>query len=425
MAKLGIGSRLNNVSRKSIIDTTGYKSVMLDPETLIPSQENFYSQENIEELADNMKLVGYLQPILVGRVKGEDRVISGHRRRLAVLMNKERGVEGFNEIECLIKEMSENMFMLTLLSANMFNRKLTDWEMMEQARQFKEYLTKASQEDGVTIEGKMRDYIADAMGVSHTKMAQIEKINNSLCDEGKEALKKGEINFTTAYETSKLPQEQQKKVLDSKHLLSKDVKELVEQQKESGKGVRQEDQTEDINIPGQMNVTDYPEFEPEPDRVNSLCYGCLHWKDCNQKGSTVTSCNEYVNKAEAEKTDEQRYSEQQDAIDKQTAKVLKQREDDEKMDKLPSDEKQEKKIHRIKEAAVFYQDVKKGIKSFELRRNDRGYKVGDSLEMMEYKNGEETGKCLFAEIVYMLDDYSGLEEGYCILEIKVTGEVVM
>lgn len=419
MAKLGLSSRLNSVTKKSSeVDVSGYKRVVIDPETLVPAEENFYSQEDIEELADNMILVGNLQPIIVGRVDGKDKVIAGHRRRQAILMNKRRGIKEFEKIEVLMKEMSENMFMLTLISANMYNRKLTDWEIVEQARQFKEYLKRASKEDGVVIEGKMRDYIADCMGVSNTKMAQIEKINNSLCEEGKEALKNGEINFTTAYETSKLDVEKQKEVIGNKHLLSKDVKELVEQQKV------QEEQKEDYTIPGQTTIDEYVNFEPQPDKVQSVCYSCTHWNECDQKGNTVTKCNEYSSKEETYKTDEQRYNEQQLAIDRETKKKVQQMEDEKKMSVLPSEQKQEKKVHRIKEASMYYDEVRNLKKTFELRKNDRNYCVGDGLELVEYKDGQETNRCLYADIVYILEDYNGLEEGYCILGIRVTGETV-
>ena len=61
----------------------------------------------------------------------------------------------------------------------------------------------------------MRDYIASAVGIATGKAAQIEKINNNLCEEGKEAFKNGKMNFTTAYETSRLPEEKQKEVIES------------------------------------------------------------------------------------------------------------------------------------------------------------------------------------------------------------------
>ena len=78
MAKIGIGERLRMNSEKSLIFSKEYKKARLDPRALIPSEHNTYSQENIEELADNMLLVGQLQEIIVGRVNGQDRIIVGH-----------------------------------------------------------------------------------------------------------------------------------------------------------------------------------------------------------------------------------------------------------------------------------------------------------------------------------------------------------
>lgn len=71
----------------------------------------------------------------------------------------------------------------------------------------------------------MRDYIASATGKSTGKINQINSINNNLCEEGKEAFKDGKINFSTAYETSRLPEEKQHEVIENGELLSKDVRE--------------------------------------------------------------------------------------------------------------------------------------------------------------------------------------------------------
>lgn len=161
------------------------------------------------------------------------------------------------------------------------------------------------------------------------------------------------------------------------------------------------------------------EFFPEPVQLNSICYKCEYNAVCGQKSTITTECNEYVNKAEAEKTEEQKYSEQQDAIDKQTEKVLQQRADEEKLEHFPS-EHDLHKVHEIKIAHEYFDDVALERKTFELRKNNRDYKVGDELHMIEYENGEQTGRELAADIIYMIEDYSGLEEGYCILGIDIT-----
>ena len=136
------------------------------------------------------------------------------------------------------------------------------------------------------------------------------------------------------------------------------------------------------------------------------------------KTGTCKNCDQYINKAEAEKTEEERYSEEQDAIDRETAKKLREKADEEKMQQLPSQQK--KKVHDVKLGTTFFDDVKTGRKTFELRKNDRGYKEGDTIVLHEYKDGTMTGRTIAKKIVYMLEDFTGLEDGYCILGL---GEV--
>lgn len=90
------------------------------------------------------------------------------------------------------------------------------------------------------------------------------------------------------------------------------------------------------------------------------------------------------------------------------------------MNTLPSESGADHKLHEIKIAASYYDDVTSEKKRFELRKNDRGYKVGDTLKMLEFKDGKHTGRTIEADIIYMLEEYTGLQEGYCILGIDVT-----
>jgi len=410
MAKIGIADRLNRHRQDKIIFGGEFEKIQLDPRTLIPSEKNSYSQTNIEELADNMLDVGMLQEIVVGRVNGEDRIAIGHRRQLAAILNIERGHKEFALVDCKMKEMTETMFMLSLHSANLFNRNLTDWERNEGIRVFTEYLYKAQEEGELKIEGQMRDYLARITGMATGTLGKINRINNALCEEGKEAFEKGDINFSTAYEMSKMPEEKQKEAIATDGLLSDTVKKMVEEDAKASKS-------------GEMSQCDTEtgeeEFEPQPGKINSICYSCQHCQQCNMRSNTTVECNEYKNKAEAEKTDKQRYSEKQDAIDRQTAARLRDQADAEKMKTLPSDSQPGPKIHRIKLAAMYYDDIMSGKKPFELRKNDRGYKESDLLELLEFKDAKHTGRAIKARVTYILEEYTGIAEGYCIMGIKV------
>ena len=78
-------------------------------------------------------------------------------------------------------------------------------------------------------------------------------------------------------------------------------------------------------------------------------------------------------------------------------------------------ETEAKVTHQIKLKAEFFDDAVAGRKSFELRKNDRNYKEGDMLEMEEIKDGKKTGRKCSKRIVYMMENFEGLEDGYCIL----------
>lgn len=231
MPRHSVASRLNDASKLSAVNTENYTFMVLETDKLIPSTENFYGLREIEELADNMLIAGNIEPVIVGKVNGEYKIISGHRRWNAVVLNKQRGHAGFDKIACMVKEMSYNMFMFTLLSANAFTRRLTDVELVTQAASLKEYTKKLKEEEGLQIQGKMRDYLAENLGVSVTKMNQIESINNNLSEEGMAAFKAGEMNFSKAYETSRLPLEMQSSVVHDKDLLSGEVRKIVKDSK--------------------------------------------------------------------------------------------------------------------------------------------------------------------------------------------------
>lgn len=415
MPRIGIGSKLNNASKMAAVDTSEYIKVRLDPKKLVPSEKNFYSMQDIEELADNMLIVGQLQEIVVGRVNGVDKIIVGHRRTLAAVLNQERGNTEFDLVDCKMKEMNETMFMLTLLSANAFNRKLSDWELIEQARLFKEYLIQAK-EEGMTIPGKMRDYIASAMGVSTGKMGQIEKINNSLCEEGKEALRKGDMTFDKAYNTARLPEQEQKAVVENKKLLSKDVKAIVDSKYQESEQERQE-QEEEIDS---SNISEEEEktcegdcFFCEIDQCNSKHekrYYCMFEseKRCSIYGARKVAIetlrirceNTCCMSCNLECGARCNYSRHSMVSESDTEEV-------------------KEVVHEIKIANCYFEDVKNEIKMFELRKNDRNYKVGDKLKMMEYKDGEYTGRVINTIVTFILKDYEGIKEGYCILSIKL------
>lgn len=77
------------------------------------------------------------------------------------------------------------------------------------------------------------------------------------------------------------------------------------------------------------------------------------------------------------------------------------------------------KVHNLKIDPLYYKDVCCRVKKFEVRKNDRDFKVGDKLVLMEYKHGNLTGYHTNRIITYILDDSKFLTEGYVVLGMEV------
>lgn len=91
--------------------------------------------------------------------------------------------------------------------------------------------------------------------------------------------------------------------------------------------------------------------------------------------------------------------------------------------------------HKLKILPQYFQAVQEGTKTFEIRENDRGFKVGDTIILKEYgevlnrfnSNIEKgyTGQEITKEITYILEgEQYGLVEGYCILGLKQEGIIL-
>lgn len=83
------------------------------------------------------------------------------------------------------------------------------------------------------------------------------------------------------------------------------------------------------------------------------------------------------------------------------------------------------RIHELKSWPEFFAPVFLGVKHFEIRKNDRGFLVGDLLRLLEYEPLVKsfTGREWWAIIAYVYEAspdafyVTGLVEGYAVLSI--------
>lgn len=86
-------------------------------------------------------------------------------------------------------------------------------------------------------------------------------------------------------------------------------------------------------------------------------------------------------------------------------------------------------LHKLKTEPTFFSAILRGDKNFELRKNDRGFRLNDELLLEEWipenyyedeKEAEYSGKIIHRRICYILTGGKfGLEDGYVILGLAV------
>lgn len=242
MAKFNMMDLLNNNSKEATEPTTEkinkFKTIFINVDDLVPSSENFYSvdEQGIEELKDSIEAFGLQQNLVVKRIDNNKyEIIAGHRRYLALKKLYEEGKEQFQHAPCKVENDEDAIRnKLILLITNSTARELTEYEKMQQAQKLKELLLEYKQHE--KLPGRVREIVADILNVATSKIARMESISKNLSDDLKQEFKEENINISTAYEASKLPEEKQDEVYqeykDRGNITIKDVKKKAEVKKE-------------------------------------------------------------------------------------------------------------------------------------------------------------------------------------------------
>lgn len=79
--------------------------------------------------------------------------------------------------------------------------------------------------------------------------------------------------------------------------------------------------------------------------------------------------------------------------------------------------------HVLKCESPHFEEIAMGNRTFEIRKNDRGFRVGDwiCLRWWMTKDGEEPrfgDLSINAQVSSILQDYDGLEWGFCIMSLS-------
>ena len=248
MAKFDLHQLLNERSKAAAVErereprtADGMEQLTLDVYDLIPSQENFYSTQYINDLKQSIAIVGVLQPLLVERDGDKFRIVAGHRRRLACMALVEDGLEQFRRVPCVTRAVEEEgavktiLDRLALIFANGFREK-SDWEKMEETLRTEALIAELRKE--VEVEGRTRWITAEFTGITEAQIGRYKSIKNNLCPELMQAFKAKRLGVSTAYELSGLSVDYQHRAADTLEevgVLSINDAKALKQAEEAGK----------------------------------------------------------------------------------------------------------------------------------------------------------------------------------------------
>ncbi len=260
--KLTFDNSLTQDIKNAVNDSYIDNIKMIDIDDIIPNSENFYSMDNIDELADDIERQG-LKNVLVVYPTGNGKYIlkSGHRRCEAVKLLINAGRRKSHTVPCYVdgvKSAAETKIDLIMLNATA--RTYTDADVMQQYKELTKAYETYENETGTRLKGRMRERIAEAMNVSPAQVGKIENITHNAIPDIIESVEKGEVSISTANEIAKLPEAQQEKyAADIENVTHKEVKAAVQAQKKTSSipEKKKEPEIED----------DYSEFGEDSDNI--------------------------------------------------------------------------------------------------------------------------------------------------------------
>lgn len=228
MAKFNLNSLLSGTSLNKAeeeagaekkLEKLGFKIIPISVYDLVPSKDNFYSMEQIEDLKTAIELAGGVKQNLTVTPIGDGKykVLAGHRRRLASLNLVEEGKTEYEFVPCGIENAEEDTELqgireeLLLILTNS-QRDKTDWDKVEEVKRLRAILERYKKKE--KIPGRVREIIAETLNTSAAQVGRMDSISKNLSESFKEEFKEQKINISTAYELSTLPEEAQQEVFE-------------------------------------------------------------------------------------------------------------------------------------------------------------------------------------------------------------------
>lgn len=250
---------LNPESKKEMADDFVLKKI--PAEKLHPSDKNFYEMDpvEIEALKETIELVGVQENLVVKKISagenaGDYEIIAGHKRHRAVTELLAEGKEVSPMLPCKVQSDADGVKNeLILIFTNSTQRERSDYCKMQEIQRVRELLEEYAKYNNVP--GRKRDVIAGILNTSKSTIGRLDNIRRNIIPDFLEEYKAGKISTTAANEIAGATPEEQ-------HQLLEKYKETGSIKAKEAAQIKEPEQ----QLPGQVNIEDYPGIVPERDK---------------------------------------------------------------------------------------------------------------------------------------------------------------
>ena len=176
------------------------------------NESNSYAQNDIDELAESIKVIGLQQPLVVRRkTDGGYLLLAGHRRRNALALLDRKTAP------CIVLDADLDPSIQTLILhwTNTMARGgggLTAPYIAQAAKEVEEALKDLQERGVVELPGRLRSYVVEVLHKHDSQIAKAKKIDKSLTKIWKGDLKCQRIAESTAYELSQCDEHLQREL---------------------------------------------------------------------------------------------------------------------------------------------------------------------------------------------------------------------
>lgn len=199
-----------------------YEVQLIDAHDIVPNSKNFYGIREIEELATRIRLSGHITPLEVvasDDEPGKYTLISGERRRAAMLYRLEQGEIDKAVIPCIIREDLGNRGFLTaeeietinIICANDYRDK-TPFEKLDEVQKLKPIARKCWEQESDRPENFRMYFAKSFLGISPSSLQRITVLEK-LVPEAREAFEDNLISYTALSELAYKPESEQREYL--------------------------------------------------------------------------------------------------------------------------------------------------------------------------------------------------------------------